>query len=435
MVAINNVVGFNVLIQDSAPSRSSFGTIAVLAHHTLSPERLVYETTPDGRSGMLLDGFLATHDAYRKNAAIGSQSPKVPSFKLYNRAAPNAQALTLTPTLTIAGRKYEFEINGVTISHTNGPAETATTISTALRTQLDLLPNVTATGTTTVTLALTDPLGERMYLKNVPRFLTVKDTSPDAGIATDLSNALLEDPDFYGVLIDSNSEAEINSAVAWCQANEKIFHGHTLDGDVVSSSTTDVASDLQAAGYHYGKVWFSRDMVGQLAAAIMGRQFSRAPGSSTWENQRLTGIVPDDLTPTELTNAREKGAGVYLRFGLDAAATFNTAASSGRFLDLTRDTDWLKANAQADVLAYLLNQEKVPFTQAGIDGVESVLRARFTLAEDAGVLDAGWEITLPSIADIDPADKALRQLVASDAFSGKFKGAIHGVQLSGVLAV
>jgi hypothetical protein len=175
-------------------------------------------------------------------------------------------------------------------------------------------------------------------------------------------------------------------------------------------------------------------MPGQFACAIMGRQFSRAPGSSTWENQRLNGILPDDLSPTEIANAVKKNCGLYLRFGLNVAATFNTQAASGRFLDITRDTDWLAANSQADVFEYFLNQEKVPFTQAGLDGVEAVLRARFTLAEAAGVLDGNWKITLPAIASIDPADRARRRLVASDAFGGTFQGAIHGADLSGVLA-
>lgn len=435
MVAIDNVVSFDILIQDAAPSRASFGTIALIAYHTNGPQRLTYDTTPDGRSAMVVDGFEITHDAYRKNAAIGGQNPKVPKLKVYNRAAPNAQAITLTPTNLVEGRKYEFELNGVPITHTNGAAETATTIVTALNTQMSAVPNVTATGTTTSLLALTVPTGERIYLKNTPAYLEVKDTSTDAGIATDLAAALEEDSDFYGVLIDSTSEAEANAALAWCQANGKLFHGLTNDSDAVSSSTTDVASDALAGLYSYGKLWFSRDMPGQLAAAIMGRQFSRNPGSTTWENQRLNGIVAEALTGTELDNAIAKNLGVYVIYGGDTAATFNTASASGRFLDITRDSDWLKANAQADIFAYLLNQEKVPFTQPGIDGVENVVRARFTIAEDAGVLDAGWTITLPTIDQIDPADKALRQLVADDAFAGIFQGAIHGVDMSGVLAI
>lgn len=435
MVAINHVVAFNILIQDAAPSRASFGTIAVLAFHSISPERLVYDTTPDGRAAMVVDGFAVTSDPYRKNLAIGAQNPKVPRIKVYKRAAANVQAYTLTPTNTTLGRKYEFEVSGTPVSYTNGAAETATTISTAIRAQLAGAPNVTAGGTSTVLLSLTAPTGARIYLKNTPTYLTVKDTSPDAGIATALAAALLEDSDFYGVLIDSTSEPELIAAAAWCQSNGKIFHGHTLDSDVLGSGSTDVASDIQATLANYAKVWFGRDTPGQLAAAIMGRQFSRNPGSTTWENKRLNNITADPLTPTELANGEAKNCGFYVPFGLTTAATLNTASASGRFLDITRDSDWLSTNAAADVHAYLLNQEKVPFTQSGIDGVEGVLRQRFQLAEDAGVLDKGWEITLPTIDQIDPADKVLRQLVASNAFTGIFRGAIHGVDISGVLAI
>jgi hypothetical protein len=437
MVAIDNVVGFNVVIQDAAPSVPNFGIIAVIAYNTVSPERLVYDTTPDGRSAMVVDGFATTHPAYRKNAGIGGQSPQVPQIKVYNRATPNVQALTLTPTNLAPGRKYEFEINGVQISHTNGASETATTICNEFRSQISdaaaSLPNVTTGGTTTLLLSLTSAAGVRTYLKGVPKYLTVKDSSPDAGIATDLAAALLEDPDFFGVLIDSESEAELNAAAAWCATNGKMFHGRSMDTDILTGVTTDVCSDLKAALNAFAKVWYSRDAPAELDAAIMGREFSRNPGSTTWENKQLNNITADPLTPTEVTNAVAKNCGLYLPYG-DTAATHNTMAASGRFLDITRDTAWLQANAQADVFRYLLNQEKVPFTQKGIDGMEDVLRARFTLAEAAGVLDAGWDITLPTIDQIDPADKAARRLVASDAFAGIFQGAIHGVDISGVLA-
>jgi hypothetical protein len=439
MASINQVVGFNVVIQDAAPSVPNFGTIAVIAFNAVSPNRLVYDTTPDGRSAMVVDGFAVTHPAYRKNAAIGSQNPKVPQIKVYNRATPNVQALTLTPTNTTPGKKYEWQINGVSISFTNGASETPTTICTAFRSQLTAaaasLPNLTAAGTATLTLALTSAAGVRNYLKGVPSYLTVKDTSADAGLATDLAAALIEDPDFYGVLIDSQSEAEINAAAAWCLANGKMLHGRSMDSDILTGVTTDVGSDLKATLNPYAKVWFSRDAPLELDAAVMGRQFSRNPGSTTWENKQLAGVTADPLTATEITNATNKNVGLYLPYGTSTAATFHTSSASGRFLDITRDTDWLVATAQSDIFTHLLNQEKVPFTQPGIDSIEDKLRARFIRAEAAGVLDAGWQITLPTIAEIDPADKVLRQLVAGDAFSGNFQGAIHGVDFSGVLAI
>lgn len=435
MASIDQVVSFNIVIQDAAPSVPNFGTIAVLAYHEVSPDRLVYDTTPAGRAAMVVDGFATSHPAYRKNAAIGAQTPKVPQIKVFNRAAPNDQVIRLTPTVVTEGKKYEFELNGVAISYTNGAEEDVEGICDGLQPLLDAVPNVTATDDTThITLELTDPTGPRMYLKGVPRYLTVKDMSTDAGIATDLASALLEDPDFFGVLIDSESEAELNAAAAWCASNGKLFHGRSMDSDILTSATTDVCSDQKAALNANAKIWYSRDAPAELDAAIMGREFSRNPGSTTWENKQLNNVTADPLTPTEIENAAGKNCGLYLPYG-GTSATFNTQSASGRFLDITRDAAWLQANAQADVFRYLLNQEKVPFTQAGIDGVEDVLRARFTIAETQGVLDEGWDITLPTLVQVDPANKAARRLVAADAFAGNFQGAIHGVDLSGVLAI
>lgn len=448
MASFNRVVSFNIIIQDASPSRPNFGTIAALAYHSLGPYRRVYETTPTGRAAMVVDGFANTHDAYRKNAAIGKQAPKVPSFKLFNRAAPNEQTYTLTPNAAGLrdGTRYLFSLNGTEADYTLeipdtigwDDADTIDLICEELTTQLTGITNVTVTDNdTSITLELTDPEGPRMYLKGVPSWLTVKDTSTDAGIATDLDNALLEDPAFYGICMDGMNEAEINAAAAWCEANGKIGHFQSIDSDILTNSTTDVASDLKAALYTYSGVFYSRDAGGQLAAAIMGQQFAENPGASTWENKILAGIVADALTPTEITNALGKNASLYLPFGDegDVAITHGAKASSGRFFDLTRDRDWLQTNAQLDLFTHLIRRKKVPFTQPGIDELLAVSNARFELAEQAGILDAGWAVTFPLIGTIDPADKASRRLVAPNATSGNFQGAIHGVDVSGVLAI
>src|SRR5690606_6065036 len=91
--------------------------------------------------------------------------------------------------------------------------------------------------------------GDRFFL-DTNSDLVVKDISADAGIATDLAAGQALDPDFYGVVTDGYSEAEINAAAAWCEANGKEFIGLTNDTDVVTASTTDVASDFYAAGYN-----------------------------------------------------------------------------------------------------------------------------------------------------------------------------------------
>ncbi len=437
MVAASEVVDVSILIQDASPSRTNFGAMAIIAYHENGPEKFEYTTDEAGIASMTADGFGAGSDVRIKFDAIKAQNPKVKTIKVFNRAAPNAQSITLTPTLTTEGKLVEFEVfvNGVstTVSRTIPAAATVNGEATALQALLNAITGVTAvdnTGSVTIT---PDDDEARIYLRGCPTHLTPKEGSADAGIASDLTAALLEDSGWYGFLIDSMSEAELNAAGAWAQSNSRVFHGQTADQDVLTGVTTDVASDFVAAGYHYAGVQYSADMVGQLSAALMGRMFSTNPGQSTWENQRLTSIQADNLTGTEYGNAKGKKCGLYVPIkGLDI--TRNISAASGRFFDLTRDSDWIKDTMQAAVITVLVNSEKVPHNASGYSQIEAPVRTTLAASVRRGILSpASVAVNVPTEAEVDPADRVARSFTGL-TFSGRFAGAIHQATLAGELA-
>lgn len=434
MASYNIVAGYNILVADSVASTPNFGTIGLVAYHGNGTDRLVYEMTNDGLAAMVLDGFALTSSVYKIAAAIKAQLPHVKELKVFNRAAPNEQEYTLTPTNTDEGAKYEFSANGIDIAHTNGAAETIATICAALTAQLDDLPNATATdGTTSVGLELTDPEGERLYIKGAPRWLTIKDVSTDAGIADDIADAVALDDDFYGLLIDSMSEPEILAAAAAAETYGKLAHFLTVDSDAVDSGSTDVGSDMKAAGYTFSGVFYTRDPGGRFDAALMGRMFAINPGGTNWENQTLASLTAYDLTGAERANALSKNVGLFLPVGASLRLTHGIKAASGRWFDISRDRDWHGAMAQARLVSMFANNEKVPANQTGIDMVDAELRAQFMASEAAGVLDPGWTLTLPTAAEV-PTLKATRRLVANDVSSGSFTGSINGADVSGSLS-
>lgn len=438
MASLNLIVGFDALIQDASVGVASFGTIALVVGHSLTAAVRSYEPSSDGLAAMVADGFTVNDDAYLKLSAIMAQQPHTTLVKVYKRGTRNAQTITLTPTNLAQDVVYSFTINGVTVSRTNGASETATTWCTAWQAILTggsvTAVNVTSTNSTTfLTLSLTSETGRRIYIDGAPSYLTIKDTSVDGAIATALNTALADDSDFYGVVIDSMSETENNAAAAWCESNKRVFHGLTADSDVLTNSTTDVGSDFFAAKYTYGGVLYTRNPTKQLAAALMGRQFGIAPGGNNWNNRQLTSINADNLTASEITNAKAKNVGLYLPFS-NVNATHNVKAASGRFFDLTRDRDWLVANAQAAIISELVRQEKIPANQRGVNQIESVVRTWFDLAVTAGVLDPGYTITFPKASAL-PTLKTTRRFSASKAFLGYFQGAIDGADISGILAV
>lgn|SRR5574343_56823 len=438
MASLNLIVGFDAVIQDASVGVSNFGTIGVFCYHGLSAVVRSYEPSSDGLAAMVADGFTVNDFAYKTVAAVMAQSPHTNLVKVYKRATPNVQTLTLTPATLTQSVQYAFTVNDVAVSRVNGASETATTWCTAWQAILAgagiLAVNVTSTNNTTfLTLTQTANTGRRIYLDGVPSYLTIKDTSTDAGIATALNQGLADDSDFYGVIIDGQSEAELNAAAAWCESNKRILHGLTVDSDVLTNSATDVGSDFFAAKYTYSGVFYSRNPSKLLNAALMGRMFGTTPGSSNWEDKQLASITADNLTASEITNAKAKNVGLYLPFK-NLNLTHNIKAGSGRFFDLTRDRDWFAANEQAYILSGLARREKTPANQFGLDMIESDVRVYFEAAERAGVLDPGWSLTLPKMAQL-PTLKSTRRLIANKAFLGYFQGAINGVDISGTLTV
>jgi hypothetical protein len=437
MASLNLIVGFDAVIQDASVGVSDFGIVGIFCYHSLTSVVRSYEPSSDGQAAMIADGFTVNDFAYKALSAIMAQDRKPKLVRVYKRAAQNVQALTLTPATLTQGVVYTFKVNDVSVSRANGVSETATTWATAWQSILTggsiTGVNVTSTSNTTfLTLTQTVSTSRRIYLDEVPSYLTLKDTSPDAGIATALNQGVADNSDFYGVIIDGQSEAELNAAAAWCESNKRIFHGLTVDSDVLTNSTTDVGSDFFAAKYSYSNVLYTRNPSKLPNAALMGRQFAFSPGESNWNNKTLKSVIADNLTGSEITNAKAKNVGLFLPFGT-LNLTHNIKAGSGRFFDITRNRDWFASNEQAAILAGLARRETTPANQFGIDMIESDVRVYFIEAERKGVLDPGWKLTLPKASAL-PTLKSTRRLNANNAFFGYFQGSIDGADVSGYLA-
>jgi hypothetical protein len=404
-----------------------------------------YDNTADGLAAMIADGFTVGSAAYVIAQTFAAQNPSCATLKVAARAVQNAQAYTVTPEVLTAAEPYTLTIVG-----TDGKAHdysfTSDSSPTAPEIVVGILADITADPATGVTATPVGELGaethftltptvagSRFYLRSVHRNLAVKDTSADAGIATDLATAIAIDSDFYGVVIDSTSEPEINAAAVWCEANKRMFLPTSLDSDIFGSGSTDVASDCKAAGYNYTGVWAGRDGYMREGDGILARQFALDPGASVFHAQGLSSVIVDDLNPTEIGNAQDKNANIYVPMS-GISLTLGGMAASGRFLDITRDTDWLSATMQADVLTVIRNAEKVWYTELGISMIENAMRSRLKIAQDLGMLAAGWTVTPPVLSTIPQADKAAR-ILRNFRFAATLAGAIQGVEIRGTLTV
>jgi hypothetical protein len=428
------IVTVNVTVQDQTASRDDFGTLLAVTYHELGPGMRTYNTSAAGRTAAIADGFTETSDFIYKLDAVRAQSPRVSLMKVWPRALENVQTITLTVGAegAVEGYKYDFLVNDTAIVYTVLAGATTSTVAAALEPLIEAAGGVDASVTTNViTVTCTDPEVRRVFFRNVPRALVLEDTSADAGIATDLAAALAADPDWFAFVIDGQGELEGNAAAAWAQSNARQFIHQSADSEVHTAGSSDVASDFVAAAYKFAKVLVTKDMKGQAAASLLGRQLSRAVGSSWAHLKELPGALPDNWNATEFGLIENKGAIAYAIFsGLNR--THEPYNTSLRFMDITRNMEWLKSTMRANILTLLATQEIVTYTPAGIAQVQSVVESTLAQAAALGVIIAagsagGFTVTVPEFSTVPQVDKANR-ILRNINFTATLQGAIGQVQ-------
>lgn len=455
MADITDIVSVTISVQDSAPKAVRFDTPLIMAKAPYSGSSRLYDISPAGLDAMATDGFQTWDRAYQMMATMNAQEGGAAQAYIFGRSTNFTQSLELVPDITVTSVGYVIAFD---ISYKGVKSSISVTVATntvdaicdALQTALEASDaadagfTVTPDNATATKLTLApDAAGQFIQLDGFTREIQLTEVGSDGSIAAQLATAkTVLGENVYGLLLDSYSEAEIDLAAAFTEANEMVFLGQSADnGILVSGTTTDVASDLKTAGYHRSAVCFTRYMTSQFAAALLGFELGQTPGSSNWALQNLAGVSADVFTSAAHTSARDKRALTYTQ---DRAVshTWDGNAASGRFFDITTGVDALKADMETRVFQTLVNAGKspgkVPFTPTGSSMIEAPVRAALTAAEgnigEAGLIAPGWTVTMPDLATYSSVDKAARRF-RTIRWSAVMQGAVNSVEIAGTLTL
>jgi hypothetical protein len=398
---------------------------------------------------MVSDGFAVTDPVYLAATAIWSQNPRVPYLKVGKQQLATVQVLTLTCLSTSATDTYQFQIRPAGgsfltphaspssgIPSTGVPATDAATIAAAI-TALSI-PHLTVSVSGAV-ITLTMAAGYLLDLVFDLAHMSFADTTADPGVATDLAAIIGADNNWYGLVLTSNSPAEVLAAASWVEANGKFFTPNCSDTAIgiayPGTGPGDVFYQLQQHSYERtGGLFSASQLLSYSGAAWQGRLFPTVAGSESWAFKTLANVLVDNLTDGVIHIVEGKNASVYTPiFGLNLTQFGKTAG--GEWLDITRGTDALTNYLQVQVLAVQANaSKKIPFTDAGIDVFRSTISAALTVYVNLGFLAANPApyVSLPTAAQVDPVNRAKRNLPLC-SFSANLAGAINSVQLAGVL--
>ena len=434
---LSDIVDVTITAATKGISQAGFGTPLFAGYHTAFLDRV---RTYSDLASLVSDGILTTHPIYKMAAAAWAQNPHPNQFKVGRRATAFTQTIDFIPTDTTEGLVYTVTVispdgTSTVCTYTVLALDAVADIVAGLQTPLDAITDLTATDNTTKVTCAADNNGEMFFYQELNAALELTDVTADPGITADLTAIQLADADWYGLAIDSNSEAEITAAAAYIETLSKIAAFNTKDAGVKDTGVSDdIASDLQTAAYARSHLKYSADHDGYGGAAHLGEMLPTTPGSATWAFKTLEGVAVDNLNVTEQGAVEGKNCNHYLPIAGRNITRWGISPG-GEYMDTVRGIDWVEARMQEAVFLVLVNEPKVPFTDSGVDTVRNQMLGVLEQGVTNGFLAADtYFVTAPLVANVSAANKANR-LLPDMHFEAILAGAIHTVVITGTISV
>lgn len=426
---LNDVVTVTIFDQTTAIATASFNIPMILATFTNFSERTRTYTSLQG----VADDFNSTDAVYIIASKLFGQSGVLgaipPSIVVGRR---QVDEVTLTPTVA-NNQTYTVTINGTNYTYTSDASATAAEITAGLDTAIGAPAGITVTDNTgTLTVEVTTP--GTAWSINVSSNLTKAIVSPTETYVEALDAVDDENDTWYALTLDSHDPAVVEDISDAIQAREKIFGTSSADPAAPTTATTDIGYILDAKNNNrtFG-VYLPTADTEYPEAAWIGSQLAVTPGANDWDFKRANGVTRSVLSSTQKTNLNNKNWNFYTRkAGVDIFQ--NGDMFGGAYIDVTIGKDWLKARIQEGVFFRLINTLKIPFTDAGFLMIENELRAVMTLAQNNGLVDAGWRIETPPVLSVPETLRAQR---AAGVFviRARLQGSVRSVDINIYLSV
>ena len=241
-----------------------------------------------------------------------------------------------------------------------------------------------------------------------------------------------EDADsWYITNIESRLAADILLVGAWTETRVKIYMAQSSDADIIAGGGGNVAETLQTNNFNRTALWWhvtdGEYLDGAISSSGGGQNLDAPNGAGIWAYRQLESIPFDTIEASEFANILSFSANAFGRKkGL--AFSFRGSMASGRFIDITTSADWVEQRSEEAVIQRFVNENKVSFTNAGINIIGGDLQEVL----DQGVTNShfGDDVTDPvvvlfDVSEVSSTDKALRELTLEG--EAVFGGAIQKV--------
>jgi hypothetical protein len=440
MATLADIVNVQIALQTTGVTRGNFGIPIIVAPLMTFEERVrSYETYAAASEDDLPPNVLtALSDAF-------GQIPRPRTIKVGRRAVLKG---VIEPASLINLGVYSFTVDGESYSYTADASATAAEIVAGLAAAVlaDSNEIITATvASNTLELSwIGSNIGEIVLTSNM-QWGTISPLAAGTAVADDLDAILGEDAVWYGLVMAERVKQTQLDAAEWTEANDRLFVTATDEADVlVAGTSTDLISVLGDTNYYRTAVLYHTDAATEYPdAAWAARVFTIQPGAETWALKGLASITASTLTATQRNTVFTKGGNAFEQYQTSVSRTNPGKVAAGEWIDVIRFRDWLKDTIQVNMVQMMINRDKVPYTDAGIQLCVNNLRKSLQEGQNVGgiapdELDEngetvpGFVITYPRSVDVSSSIKASR--VLSLGFTARLAGAIHVVEITGNLA-
>lgn len=446
-MALSDLASVVISTEGPALTQVGFGTLLCAAYHTVDTGAN-YTRVYESASAAVTDGFDTASAAYMMLARGFSQLPSPDRIKLGQLRTPATQTVKFglqgaaqaskVYGFTMTKRTSSGVLTSVDITFTSDGTPLASEIVAGLAAAVEasslaaLVVATSADGNTTCQI-VNDTPGDIVYYSNWTNNLTFSDVTTDPGIAADLTNIRTADGDWYGLAIDQNCKALIVATSAWAESQLVLFGANTSESAAFDgASTTDTGYALKGLSTARTIIGFDLDNAGSyMGVAMLAERFphdvGQAGAGGTFHGKTLRGISGDALTATQKTNLRAKNYVVYIVTG-GRNHTLDGKVAGGEFADKIRGLDWFKTRTEERIAQAILDNDKIPFTDAGITILLGQVLAQGQQAEDVNLFTPGtFAATAPKASAVSSADRGARNL-SGIKFQGQLAGAIHFVK-------
>ncbi|HFV0559228.1 TPA: DUF3383 domain-containing protein [Escherichia coli] len=257
------------------------------------------------------------------------------------------------------------KLTGTAVSYVAGSNQFVVTSSTTGASSAIGIPAAAGTGTDLAPLLGIDSAHN-------PTVANGQDAS--SSVLPSVSAALNYSADWYGLVIADTAMTDQDhidvSALIGSASDSRVYGVTTAAAEVLdSTSTTDIAYRLKAAGY--GRTFCQYSQVPYAAASAFGRAFTvNFLGNNTTLTLKFKqepGITAETITAQQADTLKAKNCNVFVRYANDTAIIQEGVMSNGDFFDERHGLDWLQNYVQNNLWNLLYTSTtKIPQTEAGV---------------------------------------------------------------------